>query len=338
MKENGSLLMNRLILKQLLKLIKVLSVVLPYFLFLSTSRALGWGFFAHRQINKHATFTLPPALFSFYKRHLHYITTLAVNPDKRRYVLESEAPRHFIDLDAYGPHAWKNMPRYWSQALAAYPEDLLLEHGTLPWHIFWMKKALTRAFQRRDVVQIVRLSADIGHYIADAHVPLHTSENYNGQLTGQEGIHALWESRLPELFWDRYDLFTDQATYLPDPQKKAWEAVVTAHKAVPAALGLEKQLSKDFPAMQQYSFEQRGGTLQRVYSYAYAQAYHTLLAGQVERQARAAIKLIGDFWLTCWVDAGQPELGTLQEHPLPAQELQEDFATPKRYKVRACGE
>ena len=308
------------------------------FLFFPVSVALGWGFFAHKQINKHAVFTLPPPMFAFYKYYIHYITESSVNPDKRRYVIEGEAPRHYIDIDHYGDRALWEMPRYWRQAVALHSEETLLKHGILPWHIYRMKHALTAAFQQKDACRILKLSADIGHYIADANVPLHTSENYNGQLTGQEGIHGLWETRLPELFSDSYGFFTGRAAYIKDPQQRAWEAIICAHKAVNEVLALEKQLSREYPAMKQYSFEQRGSTLQKVYSIAYSQAYHELLDGQVERQIRASVKMVGDFWLTCWVDAGQPDLDTLLERPLQKEELQEHFPKHKKLKVRSCGE
>ena len=300
--------------------------------------SLGWGFFAHKQINKHAVFTLPLPMVAFYKHYIHFITENAVNPDKRRYAIKGEAPRHFIDIDYYGDRALWEMPRYWHQAVELYTEKVLLQHGIIPWHIYRMKHALTEAFRQKDVARILKLSADIGHYIADANVPLHTSENYNGQLTGQEGIHGLWESRLPELFLDNYDFFVGKAAYVEDPQQRAWEAIITAHQAVDSVLLLEKELSRNFPATKQYSFEQRGATLQRVYSRAYAEAYHTMLEGQVERQIRASVKMVGDFWLTCWIDAGQPDLEALLESPLQEKQLQEQIPEQKILEVRSCGD
>jgi hypothetical protein len=309
-------------------------------LFYPISAVLGWGFFAHKQINKHAVFTLPPAMFSFYKKHIHFITENAINPDKRCHVVEGEAPRHYIDLEYYyGDSVWRSEdPWYWFQAVEAHTEDVLMQHGVLPWHIYRMKHTLTEAFRQKDVCRILRLSADIGHYIADANVPLHTSENYNGQFTGQEGIHALWETRLPELFLDGYDFFVGTAEYVSNPQKSAWKAIITAHEAVSSVLNLEKKLSEDFSASKKYSFEQRGSTLQKVYSTAYAQAYHKSLDGQVERQMRASVKMVGDFWLTCWVDAGQPDLDALLQLPYSEDQLQEDFSQRKKLRVRACGE
>jgi hypothetical protein len=45
-----------------------------------------------------------------------------------------------------------------------------------------------------------------------------------------------------------------------------------------------------------------------------------MLKNQVERQMRASIKMVGDFWLTCWIDAGQPDLGKLLDFQLTKEE------------------
>ncbi|MEQ9167012.1 MAG: S1/P1 Nuclease, partial [Fulvivirga sp.] len=73
-----------------------------------------WGFFAHQKINRLAVFTLPPEMIGFYKHNIQYITENAVNPDRRRYAVKDEAPRHYLDVDVYGDSAVYKLPRYWS--------------------------------------------------------------------------------------------------------------------------------------------------------------------------------------------------------------------------------
>jgi hypothetical protein len=273
--------------------------------------ANSWGFFAHQKINKLAVFTLPPEMISFYKRNIVFITENAVNPDKRRYAVKEEAARHYIDLDVYGDSAAYKLPRSWNEAVRKFSEDTLQAYGIVPWHIVHMKHQLTDAFQQRDPKRILRLSADIAHYIGDANVPLHTTRNYNGQLTGQKGIHGFWESRLPELYSDEYDFFVGRAQYLQSPQQSSWDAVFRAHNAVDSVLLFESELNASYPEDKKYSFEERGGVVVKVYSKEYSKAYHMMLHGQVEKQMQASVKMVGDFWFTCWVDAGQPELNSL---------------------------
>nr|MBP7514011.1 hypothetical protein [Flavobacteriales bacterium] len=152
-----------------------------------------WGFYGHKRINRMACFTLPPQMFGFYKRHIDFISDHAVDPDRRRYANPDEAPRHYIDIDHYahnGSDPFAEVPRPWKQAVAKYTEDTLKAYGIVPWHIQVVYGRLVNAFQRGDVDRILYYSADLGHYVGDAHVPLHTTENYNGQLTNQHGIHA----------------------------------------------------------------------------------------------------------------------------------------------------
>jgi hypothetical protein len=267
-----------------------------------------WGFWGHQQINHAAIFTLPPEMFGFYKEHVRFITEHAVDPDKRRYADPNEAPRHFIDLDRYGDHPFDSLPKRWDEAVAKIGEDTLKAHGIVPWHIQTMLFRLTSAFKAKDRERILRNSADIGHYIGDAHVPLHCTRNYNGQLTGQHGIHGFWESRLPELYGKDYSRITGTAVYLENPSEVIWQILRESYAAHDSVLSIEKALSKSFPADQKYSYEERGGQMIKTFSVAYSKAYHEGLNGMVERRFNKAVYLVGCFWYTAWVNAGMPSM------------------------------
>lgn len=269
---------------------------------------LAWGFRGHQEINRAAVFTLPEGLFGFYKKHIDFISAHAVDPDKRRYADPEEAPRHFIDLDQYGEHPFDSLPRQWQEAVGKYGIDSLKAHGIVPWYVMVMFHRLTAAFRAKDAAGILRHSADIGHYIADAHVPLHCTRNYNGQLTGQHGIHGLWESRLPELFDGDYDRITGTSAYLSNPSEAIWSALKDSYAAKDSVLELERRLSVEFPEHRKYAYEQRGRQLVRVYSRAYSAAYHQALDGMVERRMNCAIRMVGAFWYSAWVNAGMPAL------------------------------
>jgi len=309
---------------------RILIVVAPVaYLFLFSS----WGFFGHQRINRLAVFTLPPGMIGFYKANMAYITEAAVNPDRRRYSVKSEAPRHYIDLDHYGDSVYYKMPQAWAAAVARYSEDTLQAYGIVPWHIHRMYYSLREAFQVRDPARILKVSAELGHYVADAHVPLHTTENYNGQLTGQDGIHGFWESRLPELFSDRYDFFVGKAEYVPNPLQAAWKAVRDSHELVNAVLAEEKRLTEKM-GDKKYAFETKGRQTVKVYAPAFAAAYHRTLQGMVEQRMRAAIKMVGDLWFTAWVDAGQPDLKTLIDYTPTEAELAERRAELAAWKTQ----
>jgi hypothetical protein len=370
-------------------------LVFGHFLAKSEPEPPVWGFFGHKRINRLAVFTLPPEMIVFYKKNIEYITDHAVDPDKRRYAVKQEAPRHYIDLDRYEKP--EDLPKSFIDALCkfteiyvvdhnndtilisdqhttviekryvsfsgaglkkafqkdsiridkypyrryisnviernlgdkyypitldtlfgflpksnlkfAFAKEILTEHGIVPWHLQTMQRRLTEAFKQQDFEKILRLSAEIGHYIGDAHVPLHTTQNYNGQLTDQAGIHGFWESRIPELFADdTYDFFVGKADYIANPQQKYWKTVMDSHTFVDSVLLIEKRLSRTFPSDQQFCYDERMSQNVRQPCRAYAQAYSDAMQGQVEARMRAAIQTVGDAWYTAWIDAGQPDL------------------------------
>ena len=134
----------------------------------------------------------------------------------------------------------------WDLAVIKYTEDTLIEYGILPWHLNLMVIRLTTAFKDQDIESIMKLSSEIGHYASDAHVPLHTTENYNGQLTGQKGIHALWESRIPERKAENFNFLTGKAIYFDDVQEEIWKVISSSHIEVPFVLNSEKELRASF--------------------------------------------------------------------------------------------
>ncbi len=291
--------------KKSLFILFLLGVVVPCF---------SWGFFAHKLVNRLAVFTLPEQLLYFYKTNVEYLTEHAVDPDKRRYSDPEEACRHYVDLDYYEHVApVDTVPKYWKDAVAKYTEDTLKAYGIVPWHIGLMKYKLTEAFKEKDTERILKLSAEIGHYIADAHVPLHATMNYNGQMTNQKGIHGFWESRLPELYSNEYDFFVGKATYINNVVLAAWAASEGSFAAKDSVLDFERALNSRFGSDRKYAFEMRGQTQVKVYSVEYSQAYNAMLGNQVERRMRASVLAVGSIWYTAWVDAGQPDLSKMNE-------------------------
>lgn len=287
-------------------------------LLLAVQPVFCWGFFGHRRINEYAVYLLPPEMLVFYKLHLAYIRDHAVDADKRRYILKAEAPRHYIDLDHYGAYPFSNLPRRLDSALARFGEDSLEAHGLLPWRILQMTGTLTKAFRSRDGRAILKTSADLGHYIGDAHVPLHTSSNHNGQQTGQHGIHAFWESRLPELLADaEWDFLVGRAAYIPNMEERVWQAILESAAAVDTVLRMERRLTASQPADARYAFEWRNQQVVKQYAAGFSRKYNSLLRGMVERRMQQAMLMVASAWYTAWINAGQPALGAL-EAPLPA--------------------
>lgn len=278
-----------------------------------------WGFLVHRTTTQLAIYQLPKSLRNFYFSNAAELVKLSTAPDERRNKDSNEATKHFIDLEAFHTPI-DEMPIFWDAAVAKFSKDTLLKYGWVPYQIIIVKNQLTEAFRRGEVKEIIRLSADLGHYIQDAHVPLHTTLNYDGQLTNQNGIHSLWESVVPELEINGYQLYDKTtATYLVSPEKTIWEAIKLAHNLLPQVLSVEKELSSQFTDSTKYRYQKRNNRTQRYYTSNFAKAYGKALAPTIEKQLKLSAKTTACFWYTAWVDAGKPNLTKLtkeQKHQL----------------------
>jgi hypothetical protein len=274
--------------------------------------ALSFGFFAHRKINRMAVFTLPPEMVGFFKKHVEYLSERSIDPDRRAHAVVGEAQRHYIDIDHFGEDPFEAMPRRWTDAVEKYSNDTLQEYGVLVWHIPVMMHRLTRAFEDKDVDRILYNAAHIGHYIADACTPLHTTKYYNGRTRAERGIHALWESRIPELMADNFHYFVGRAEYIVNSLDKAWELIEISHLKVDTVYAVYDSLMTIYSSDQMYTHEMRGQSTSRVFSREFSRAFEEGMNGMVERQMRLAVKSVGDFWFTAWVDAGQPDLYKLE--------------------------
>jgi hypothetical protein len=296
-----------------------------------------WGFYAHQKINYYSVFLLPPEMMAFYKQNIDFLSEHAVDPDKRRYAVKEEGARHYIDIDHYGTYPYHSLPRNWDSAIAKYSIDTIQKNGIVPWWLQTMQYRLTEAFKEKHAARILKLSAEIGHYLADAHVPLHASANHNGQLTGQKGIHAFWESRIPELLAENeWDFFIGKAQYIKNPADFIWKRILESAAAADTVLKFEKQLSQQFPADQKYSFETRNGLIVRQYSSAFSKAYDKGLKGMIERRMRQSIFAVASFWYTAWVNAGQPDLTKLSNKNFTEEELKEFEELNKAWSKRSA--
>ncbi|PAM96434.1 S1/P1 Nuclease [Flavobacterium sp. IR1] len=299
---------------------------------------LSWGIVGHERINKAAVMALPQPLQVFFYNHIDFITQEASVPDIRKYALKykEENPRHYLDLENFGPI--DSLPKTLEEATKKYDAKFLNDNGILPWFIEDMMAKLTKAFKEKNRAEILFLAADLGHYIGDAHMPLHTSANHDGQLTGQKGIHSLWESRLPELFAKNYKLNVPEAQYYEDVHKATWDLMKDTHSLVKPLLDVDKKLRTATPENQVFVVDADGKIVKSKYnsnrfSDEYAAKLHQELNGMVENQMKKAIVATSSFWYTAWVNAGKPDLSDLDSQELTkrnSKALKEDLKLFKK--------
>ncbi|HVZ26466.1 MAG TPA: zinc dependent phospholipase C family protein [Sediminibacterium sp.] len=273
-----------------------------------------WGFLVHRTVNQLAVYELPAEIAPFFSNHMDYLVRNAPRPDIRRSSDPTEAPKHFIDIEMYGPDALHKMPVHWKDAVARYTQDTLLKYGYVPYQIGMTVQALTRSFIAHNKDSILFYAADLGHYAGDANVPLHTTVNYDGQLTGQKGLHSLWESTIPALLESSYNLYSPhKASFVKDPELAAWIAVRRAAALLPALLSKEQELSQQFTDQEKYRVQMRKGKEYKSYTTAFVKAYAAALGNSVNEQLIHSADLTADLWYTAWVNAGKPDLSDINQ-------------------------
>ncbi|MGC4232824.1 MAG: zinc dependent phospholipase C family protein [Niabella sp.] len=276
----------------------------------------GWGFLVHRTIAQLAIYELPKPMQSFFYANKDSLVYGAPRPDVRRTQDESEGSKHYMDMERFGENPFKEVPRDFNGAVAKYSLDTLNKYGTLPYVVVEYMDRLTNAFRSQNADSIVFYAADLSHYIADAHVPLHTSINYDGQLTGQHGLHDLWETTVPEVEITNYNLSSrHKAKYIESPSDEIWKIIEHTFSLLPEMLAKEIEVSRNFTDSAKYRWEVRWGKNRRFYTDAFAKQYSKALKSSINDQLVASSNALADFWYTAWVNAGKPDLDQLLAKP-----------------------
>jgi hypothetical protein len=219
----------------------------------------------------------------------------AKGPDGKRLHPE-EPPRHFIDLDELQPPPFDDFPRTYNKAARKFGRQRLDKAGTVPYRIQDLEKRLTEAFERKDWARAVRLAAWLGHYVADAHMPLHTTKNYDGQETGNDGIHKRFEVDMVDRFPEFEHLTASPAQpvkYVKDIPEFVFIFTLASYHCIPKLLRADNVAREADP-----EFGDR-----------YLLALRDASAGRMamQRMTDSACD-IASLWYTAWVNAGKPAL------------------------------
>lgn len=283
------------------------------------SLVFAWGTWGHKHISRAAVFALPESMRMFYYNHIDFITESSVIPDLRKYTINAkeEGARHYVDIEDFKNTTFDELPVTTREAYTKYDSAFLEKTGYLPWYIQNMTEKLTQAFKKKSKGEILFLSAELSHYVADAHMPLHTSANFDGQKTNQKGIHALWESLIPQMFGNAYTFNVPPAKYVKDIPAETWKIVRQSHSLIDSLLAAEKRVRDRFTPENMYKKDSEGKTVMfynsKVFADNYARQFHTELNGMVESQLRLSISETADFWYTAWVNGGSPNLNMLDD-------------------------
>jgi hypothetical protein len=258
--------------------------------------AAAWGFDVHKFIMARAIVLLPPEIRPFFQKYEPSIVERAIDPDLWRTVgwLE-EPPRHFVDMDAYGPYPFKALPHDHAEAVKRYGAAFVEKNGTLPWRAEEIYKKLVEAFTQktpyaRDNIKL--FAPVLAHYCADAHQPFHAALNYDGQLTGQWGIHSRFETELFERYQSRLQLAPVSPQAITSSREFMFDALTASFPYVQAVLDADKAAVAGRELYDDAYFEQLFGRVKPI----------------LEKRLSDSIAGVAAIINAAWVEAGRPAL------------------------------
>jgi hypothetical protein len=286
-----------------------LSVFVSTVMLLASELAFGWGFWGHKAISKEAVSLLPEPIKGFYEKNMDYIVGHSSDPDLRRSAVKDEGYQHYIDLDRYGTYPNFDIPHSYKDAVKKYGEETVLKNGVVPWRVGIDLDSLSAAMKADNLPLILHLSADLSHYVADMNVPLHATQNYDGQMTGNIGVHSRWETGIPEHFGDKYDFSgVDSATYIENPVDHAFEILNYSYSLIGEIFRADSLAKVGIPRDSLYQVNRENGRKVYIYSDRYYEGFNKELHGMVESQMRRAAREVASYWYTAWVNAGKPKI------------------------------
>jgi hypothetical protein len=256
-----------------------------------------WGFEAHKYILDRAIALLPPEIRPFFEKHRVTIVEHSIDPDLWRTMGwdAEEGPRHYLDMDAYGPYPFKELPRDREQAVKKFGPEMIDKNGLLPWRAQEIQDKLTEAFLLKQTYSrenIKLFSSVIGHYLSDAQVPFHAALNHDGQLTGQWGIHSRFEAELFERYRDQLQVHPAPAARITSVRDYTFDALVTSFSHVQAILDADKAAVAG----------------RDVYDDAYFAAMFARLKPVLEARLASSITATASAIASAWEQAGRPAL------------------------------
>jgi hypothetical protein len=262
------------------------------------ARASAWGTEAHRYIMGRAIDLLPSELKPLFEHFRAEIVVRSVDPDTWRSIGWEDDPNHFIDfgMKELGAYPFAGLPREYGAALGKFGPAMMNRIGRLPWREEEEFGNLRRAFEgfTHDGLyapgDVALFAAVAAHYIQDAHQPFHASVNYDGQLTGNHGIHARFERDLFERFQSRLTVNPAPPTPILNVRDAAFEVLLASYQLVDPILKADSEAiaAKD------------------TYDDAYFQAFFVKVRPVLERRLADSITATAGMIMGAWQLAGKP--------------------------------
>jgi len=263
--------------------------------------ALAWGSAAHRYIMSRAIDLLPLEIKPFFEHNRDELVLRVNDPDLWRVAgFEDEPPNHQIDfgVDDYGSYPFAALPRDYDAAVEKFGVATVRRHGLLPWRTmeeFGNLRRIFEGFPRNQLYvagNTVLFASTLAHYVQDACQPLHVHNNYDGQLSGQNGVHSRFESELFERFESRMTVTPAPVALVSNTRDFIFEVALSSFQLVPQILEADRRA---IGARDSYDDE-------------YFEKFFTSVRPLLERQFAGAITATASAIVSAWTQAGKPAL------------------------------
>jgi hypothetical protein len=262
--------------------------------------AFAWGTIAHRYIMTRAIDLLPPELKPFFTHYRDEIVARVIDPDLWRNAGWEDDPNHFVDFGAreFGEYPFPDLPRDYGAALEKFGRATLNRLGMLPWRLSEEFGSLRRAFEafKRDTPygpsDVVLFAPVASHYIQDAYQPFHASINFDGQLTGNNGIHARFERDLFERFQARLTVKPAAPSAMAHARDAGFSALLSSYQLVDPILKADSEAISG----------------KAVYDDDYFEKFFVKVQPILEQRIADSITATASLIVGAWEAAGKPTL------------------------------
>jgi hypothetical protein len=242
-------------------------------------------------VNAAAVDNLPEPVRAYFEARKVYLIEHASDPDLLAHDDAAERPHHYTDLDADDAYPFPNLRRQFVLERAA-PMSWQLRNGDSLWQIERFTLRLADSLEHRRWQAVDQDAVFAAHYAADLTQPLHTIKNYDGQLTGQKGVHARFETDLVNALADGWRLKPQPAIFLPDLRGRILEEAIAS-----------------FNCRNLVFASDRVAVSGRTYlDPQYSAAFYKLAGPLAEKRLSDGASFVSSLWYTAWVRAGKPPL------------------------------
>ena len=263
-----------------------------FVLSLSPAELRAWGNNAQRLIVNRAVDTLPAEIRPFFEANRNYFVQHVNDPMNMLDKHPNERQNHFIELDKYGKFPFEALPRNYKAAVAKFSKSKIDATGLLPWQIGVYSAKLTEDLRAGRWEEAKEDAAFLADYVAEAHDPFNSTENFDGTMSGQRGVNERFNTVLIDRYGSFFPLNPHDASFIPDPTNFAFDVCLNAHSNVESILLADRSARRGLSS----------------YTDEYYDRFYNLAAASLIRQLSDASTDVGSYWLTAWQNAGKPQL------------------------------